>query len=419
MPKDLPDPLLANIEMEQALLGAILADNSHMHGIRALRAEHFFEPVHQRIFEAITTRTANGGVASPTLLRHNFDNDEALRDIGGGRYLGKLAAAAFHVFDPLDFEREIISLWRGRQLREVWQRGIGALEQGRIEEAAAEVNAATHKVLFEATASFFRTDFDIATEILDDLKAERTAYSTGLPALDVTMGGGLYPGMAYGFAARKKCGKTILASTIACNLNLAGVRHLFICGEMSAKEVHQRTLARLADEFPSGFRTRHTDERFGNRIADAAMKSHRCTLYLDAPGITFEHLRRACAAAVATKGIKGIILDYWQLVGGKEARQSTSEHLDLVAQWIADFCRKHQLWAVVMAQINQEGNTRGGEGIRLAFDQVYQIHRPEDRTLPHVWLEMLDTRYTAWSDVGSETLPAFLINGKGPYFEQV
>jgi replicative DNA helicase len=337
----------------------------------------------------------------------------------------QLVATALSVIDIQDCERTIISLWRGRKLQQAWQSGLLALQTGKIEEAAADVNSATHGILSESDSTSFRTGYQVAEEILDAMKQDRSACSTGLPKLDAAMGGGLFPGMAYGFAARKKIGKTILASTIACNLNLARVPHLFICGEMSAREVHQRTLARLANQFPSGFRTRQKDERFQTAIADAAVNSPRCTYYLDAPGISFEHLRRACASALATKGIKGIILDYWQLVTGKEGKQSTAEHLDNVAQWIADFCRKHQLWAVVMAQINQEGNTRGGEGIRLAFDQVYQLHpMNDDKNNPKLdnpgrWLQMLDTRYTAWADVGSEMVPALQINEKGPYFEQV
>ena len=92
--------------------------------------------------------------------------------------------------------------------------------------------------------------------------------------------------------------------------------------------------------------------------------------------------------------ITGIIFDYWQLVSGKDKRKSTAEHLDEVAQWIADYCRRGILWSIVMGQINQEGNTRGGEGMRLAFDQVYQIHRP-DLGKSETWIAMMETRYTA------------------------
>ena len=75
--------------------------------------------------------------------------------------------------------------------------------------------------------------------------------------------------------------------------------------------------------------------------------------------------------AIVRHGIKGVILDYWQLVGGKVRNESEEFHLRNIAQWLADTCRKHSIWALVAAQVNQEGNTRGGEGLKLACDVYF------------------------------------------------
>jgi replicative DNA helicase len=271
----------------------------------------------------------------------------------------------------------------------------------------------------------------VIEDILADLKNVSKPFSTGLRKLDEAMGAGMFPGKSYGFAARKKVGKTILAGTISCNLSMNRVKHLFICGEMSPKEIHQRTLSRLTDSFPSAFRSEYGQSgEFMAKVAEAARLSTRSTLYHNAPGISFQELRRVLATAVYRHGIKGFILDYWQLVGGKRNGQSTAEHLDEVAQWIADFCRKHGIWSVTMAQLNQGGNTRGGEGVRLAFDQVYALRGmippdaktddevEEDLAYPYRWVEMLDTRYTAWNNIGTKATPGLRLEEKGPYFTQ-
>ncbi len=55
----LPDTeaLPHNIEGEQQLLGAILTNNEVYDRVASLvRAEHFFDPVHQRIFERMAAR---------------------------------------------------------------------------------------------------------------------------------------------------------------------------------------------------------------------------------------------------------------------------------------------------------------------------------------------------------------------------
>ena len=70
-------------------------------------------------------------------------------------------------------------------------------------------------------------------------------------------------------------------------------------------------------------------------------------------------------------------------------------------------------------KINQEGNTRGGEGLRLAFDQVYHMRAPnDDPSRSGRWLEMIDTRYTKWANIGSETAPGLTLEEKGLYFSE-
>ena len=200
------------------------------------------------------------------------------------------------------------------------------------------------------------------------------------------------------------------------------MKHLFVAAEMGAKEIHERCLARALNCSPDDFSNEsgHCPE-FQRKIADLAATAKDGVIYQDAPGLTFDDLRRYVSSAVHTHKIEGVIIDYWQLVGGRGKNRSEAAHLDEVAQRIADFGRKNGVWSITMAQINQEGNTRGGEGIRLAFDQVYHLKgmgQDEDISLPQRWLQMLDTRYTAWKNVGDNASPGFLVNGNGPYFEQ-
>ena len=59
-----PEALPHNIEAEQQLLGAILTNNDIYDRIAALvKAEHFFEPVHQRIFEVSVARIQKNALA--------------------------------------------------------------------------------------------------------------------------------------------------------------------------------------------------------------------------------------------------------------------------------------------------------------------------------------------------------------------
>src|SRR2546428_7935930 len=93
-PGRVPQPP-ANIEAEQALLGAILVNNTAYSRVAEfLAAEHFGNAVHGRIFAAIGKLLERGQIANPVTLKGLFDQDGALLDEGGAQYLARLDDAA-------------------------------------------------------------------------------------------------------------------------------------------------------------------------------------------------------------------------------------------------------------------------------------------------------------------------------------
>ena len=86
--KDIIDRTLPqNIDAEQALLGALLIDNDVYDKVSAfLEPNHFYVPVHGRIYEAVRTLILRGQVATSVTLKAYFASDEALMDIGGSDY---------------------------------------------------------------------------------------------------------------------------------------------------------------------------------------------------------------------------------------------------------------------------------------------------------------------------------------------
>lgn len=397
-----------NVEIEQQLLGAMLTKPELFIKLNNLRADHFYDEFHQEIYSQGLAIATDGKTVSPILLGEK---------LGQKQYLMSLVAVSIHVINPEDYADEVSSMYASRKLIFAILDAKSELSEGKVpSEVGAALSGQINTVLENRIGNTIRDDYDITEEIIEDMTKDVRPISTGMVRLDKCMGGGFHPGMSYGFAGRKKMGKTILASTISYNLNEAGVHHLFIACEMGSKQIHQRNIARGCDIYASTFRNKeYQTPEVMQRIKEFQSNSNQCIHYMDAPGLTFDGLKQAVSMAMYKHKISGFILDYWQLVGGKPKNKSTSEHLDEVAQWIADFCRKHGLWSMVMGQINQDGNTRGGEGMRLAFDQVYQIHRP-DVSMPGAWLEMMDTRYTTWNNLGSKDEPGLEIAEKSPYF---
>ena len=262
--------------------------------------------------------------------------------------------------------------------------------------------------------SQFVSRLDAAQNICDNLGRNLTPDPTNMGRLDKAMGGGLYPRKLYGIQARMKVGKTIFLGSISYNLNEMDIPHLWIACEMSSTELEQRHLARSLGINGLLFLKHNNNEDLQQNIIRYMGNGFKTNItYLDAPCIRVDDMLDAIDSAVETYGIRGFILDYLQLVYGMSSDNRT-EHIEYVAQQLAGKVRQHGIWGIVAAQLNQEGNTRNGEGLKLACDQLYTIHRQQNSY--YGWLEMNLSRYTPTGDVGSESAPSYELNENGPHF---
>jgi replicative DNA helicase len=111
------DALPHNIEAEQQLLGAILTNNDVYDRVSSLvKAEHFYDPVHMRIFEIAAARIQKNALASPVTLKAFLEDDEGLRELGGPAYLARLAGAAISAYAARDYAQMIYDLAVRREL---------------------------------------------------------------------------------------------------------------------------------------------------------------------------------------------------------------------------------------------------------------------------------------------------------------
>ena len=84
-----------SIEAEQQLLGALLTNNDVFDSItRLIRPEHFYDPVHRRIYELCSERIVRNALASPVTIKAFMEHDAGLKELGGPAYLARLAGAA-------------------------------------------------------------------------------------------------------------------------------------------------------------------------------------------------------------------------------------------------------------------------------------------------------------------------------------
>lgn len=411
-----------NLDAEQGLLGALLVDNYRIHDVLGtVRAEDFFHPCHGLIFEKIRERVEAGKTATPVTLKAFFENNGDLTDVGGALYLADLAASSVSRVNTTDYAETVAGLAERRRLIDAVDNARRLLLDGA--HNPSEIRADLAGVLEDAEKSVFvRTKREVAMAAVEALQMPKNCFKTGLKALDRAMGGGLYAGFTYGLCAPEKRGKTTFAHTISHNLNAAGVDHAYIALEMGSIQIEQRNLAREMSLNSMAFLSEKKSVELMRLAAEKALSVPDHTLYLDMPGSTFAQIRAELSALVAKKKISGFILDYWQLVGGCSPRQSKADFLYDVAQWSANFSRRHGIWCILLSQVNREGKVFGSAGLEKACDQMYFIERCEgfgDNTAM-LWLNQSHSRYTPTCSIGSDTAPKFTLNTRsGPYIEEI
>ena len=106
-----------NIEAEQQLLGAILTNNDVFDRVASvITEEHFYDPVHAKIYEVSKARIAKNLQATPVTLKAFLEDHPGLQELGGPSYLAKLAGSAIASFAAGDYAQIIYDLAIRREL---------------------------------------------------------------------------------------------------------------------------------------------------------------------------------------------------------------------------------------------------------------------------------------------------------------
>src|SRR3989344_4063483 len=140
----------SNIEAEQALLGALLYDNAAFERLGDnLQPHHFYEPFHQRLFQAISVNIRRGQLAEPILLAEQFSRDPAFEELGGVRYLADLVDRAPPAANAPDYASAVYDLALRRDLIRIGGDIATTAQQGDDEMDAREQIEAAEQQLYQ------------------------------------------------------------------------------------------------------------------------------------------------------------------------------------------------------------------------------------------------------------------------------
>lgn len=412
--------MLENVEIESALLSCLIRGDAWGAIVGRVSAEDFSAPEHQLIFKAVAEMAEDGKKISVVSLKARVDPEyhEHVGALFGMAITTRKADAVYWADKIREYAERRLLVAAAEALKDAAEND----ERPAADIAAMLVNDLSNVA---GTARDFETGEDVAARVIDDLKNPLVTYPTGLKGLDDAICGGFMPGRLYGIGGRMKAGKSMLAGTISYNMTMQGIPHLYLTLESSSDEIMHRYLARAMGINAMSFLNQKT--RQDPQLAyNAAKVEDRFTakglMFQKRPRMHLEDLRSTISRAALSGQIRGVFVDYLQLVAGA-GREGLVTHYENVAQTLAECAKRYGLWIVTPFQINQEGGARYGEGIIAACDMALFLGKVEtefDHRPDMAYLEMKASRFTPMNDIGSEGNPAFAIDRKiGPHFRDI
>jgi replicative DNA helicase len=449
---DAPAPRVPphNYEAEQALLGAILANNRVFDRVNEfLRPDHFADPVHGRIYEAAGQLIQRGQIANFLTLRNLFDQDPALTEVGGAKYLARLENAVVTIINAEDYGHAIHDLFLRRELINLGEEvvneafafdlDIPALTQ--IEGAEQKLYQLAETGQTEGGLTPLTTAMTKAVTLAEEAfrrDSHVTGVTTGLLDLDRKLGG-LHPSDLVILAGRPSMGKTALATNMAFNgarqhqrkietergeaSIVPGARVAFFSLEMSSEQLATRILAEQTGVSSDRIRRGEVSHDDFPKFVAAAQELTRLPFFIDdTPALTVPALRTRARRLKRQHGLDLIVVDYLQLLrpAGASRSENRVQELSEITRGLKAVAKELEVPVLALSQLSRAVEQRedkrpqlsdlresgsieqDADVVMFVFREQYYHERSEPMKREDEPDDKFNARYDRWRQHGEE-----------------
>lgn len=339
-----------NLEVEQALLGAIFINNDAYDSVSDfLKAEHFALKFHGEVFTLIQKALSLNKLASPVTLKPFLDPNAMVDNCTAYEYLVQLASNAVTVIQARAYGKAIYDLFLRRSLIQIGEQITDRAYDSPIEDTPTiQIESAEQNLYQLAEHGQKNHKFERLKEALTKAAEmasaahKRTSKLSGLAtyihSLDQKIGG-LQPSDLIILAGRPGMGKTSLATNIAFNIanaynkdqlgdeneTVEGGVVGFCSLEMSSEQLATRIISEQAEISASDIRKGNINESEFSRLLKVMGDIQHIPLYIDETGgISIAQLVARARRQKRQYGLDILIIDYIQLISGSNRRSMES-----------------------------------------------------------------------------------------------
>jgi replicative DNA helicase len=369
--KELPN----NIEAEQAVIGSILVSNDIFDEISTIISSiNFYDPMHQKIFEAIESLIYKGMLANPITLKNYFEDEKD--DLNIPEYLVKITKFSTSVRQAVEYSKIIYDMFVRRELIKISEQTIDSAKLNELDTNGQTIIENSERLLFDLAekGSFNSSLVKFDEAMKQTIEMASAAYKneegivgvpTGLKDLDDKLGG-LHQSDLIIIAGRPSMGKTSLATNIAFNaaqkLQDSGKKSsiAFFSLEMSSEQLSTRIISEQARISSNDIRRgRISDEQF-DKFLETSKNIAELPLYIDeTPAISIAAMSNRARRIKRLFGLDMIVVDYIQLMRGTTFnKDGRVQEISQITQGLKAIAKELAVPVVALSQLSRQVEQR-------------------------------------------------------------